>query len=54
MQGGGIEEVAQPQQGIDAEARLEGVADPRTRQGIEHPRGDGNLYTIREFDHKTV
>jgi hypothetical protein len=45
--------VAQRQQGVDAQARLERVSDLGTRQGIEHPRGDGNLYAIREFDHET-
>jgi hypothetical protein len=49
-----IEEVAQRQQGVDAQARLGSVSHLGARQGIEHPRGNGNLYAIREFDHETV
>jgi hypothetical protein len=38
-----IEQIAQGQKGVNAHVWLGGIADVGARQGIKHPRGDGNL-----------
>ena len=45
-----IEQIAHGQEGLDTQAGCRGIADLAACQGIEHPRGNGQLQAILELD----
>jgi hypothetical protein len=49
-----IEHVSEREQGVYTEARGRGVIELTTREGVEHPRGNGDLNAIRELDDETL
>ena len=49
-----IEQIAQGQEGLDAQAWRRRIAHVAARQRIEHPRGHGQLQAILEFDDQTI
>jgi hypothetical protein len=49
-----IEHVSERAQGVYTEARGRGVIELTTREGVEHPRGNGDLNAIRELDDETL
>ena len=49
-----IQEVLEREQGVDPHARGRGILERAPSQGVEHPRRNGDLYTIRELDDKTL
>ena len=49
-----IQQVTQRDEGVDAQAGLGGLAHVLAGERIEHPRGDGNRYTIWKFDADTL
>ena len=49
-----IEQIAQGQEGLDAQTWRRRITDVAARQGIEHPRGNGQLKAILEFDDQTI
>jgi hypothetical protein len=49
-----IEQSAHGQEGLDAQAGGRRIADMATCQGIEHPRGNGQLQAILELDDQTI
>ena len=49
-----IQQVTQRDEGVDAQAGLGGLAHVLAGERIEPPRGDGNRYTIWEFDADTL
>jgi len=49
-----MEQGAQRQQGVEAQARLGSVSHLAPREGIKHPRGNGNLSAIGQCDEDTV
>ena len=49
-----IEQIAQGQEGLDAQTWSWRIADVAACQGIEHPRGNGQLKAILELDDQTI
>jgi hypothetical protein len=49
-----IEHVSERQQGISTEARGRGVVELTTREGVEPPRGHGDLNAIRALADETL
>ncbi len=49
-----IEHVSEREQGVDTYAGGRCVVELTTRERIEHPRGNGDLDTIRELDDETL
>jgi hypothetical protein len=49
-----IEQIAQGQEGLNAQAWGWRIADVAACQGIEHPRGNGQLQAIRELEDQTL
>jgi len=49
-----IEQSAQGQEGLNAEAWCRRIAHVAACQRIEHPRGDGQLKAILELDDQTI
>jgi len=45
-----IEHVAEREQGVDTHVWGRGVLELTTSEGIEHPRGNGDLDAIRKLD----
>ena len=49
-----IEHVSEREQGVYTHAGGRCVLELTTREGIEHPRGNGKLDAIRELDNETL
>jgi hypothetical protein len=49
-----IEHVAEREQGVDTHAGGRCVLELTTSEGVEHPRGNGDLDTIRKLDDETL
>ena len=49
-----IEHVSSCEQGGYTQARGRCVLELTTGEGVEHPRGNGDLYAIRECDDETL
>jgi hypothetical protein len=49
-----IEQRAQGQEGLDGQAWHRRIVYLAARERIEHPRGNSELKTIREFDNQTL
>ena len=49
-----IEQIAQGQEGLNAQAWGWRIADVAACQGIEHPRGNGQLKAILELEDQTL
>jgi hypothetical protein len=49
-----IEQIAQGQEGLNAQARRRCIAHAAARERIEHPRRNGQLKSILEFDDQTL
>ena len=49
-----IEEITQGQEGLDTQTWCRRIAHAAAREWIEHPRGNGQLQAILEFDDQTV
>ena len=49
-----IEHVSEPEQGVDTHAGGRCVVELTTSEGIEHPRGNGDLDAIRKLDDETL
>jgi hypothetical protein len=48
------EHVAERAQGVDTHAGGRGGLELTTREGVEHPRGNGALDALRELDDETL
>ena len=53
-QGLAIEQSAQGQEGLDTQAWCRRIAHAAACERIEHPRGNGQLKAILEFDDETI
>jgi hypothetical protein len=49
-----IEEITQGQEGLDTQAWCRRIAHTATRERIKHPRGNGQLKAILEFNDHTI
>jgi hypothetical protein len=49
-----IEHVSEREQGVYTHARGRCIVELTTSEGVEHPRGNGDLYAIRELDDETL
>ena len=49
-----IEQIAQGQEGLDAQARRRCIAHAAARQRIKHPRGNSQLKALLELDDQTL
>jgi hypothetical protein len=49
-----IEPITEGQEGLDGQAWCRRIAHVAARKRIEHPRGNGHLKTIREFDDQAI
>ena len=49
-----IEESTQGQEGLDTQAWCRRIMHEAARERLEHPRGNGQLQAILEFDDQTV
>jgi hypothetical protein len=53
-QGLAIEQSAQGQEALDGQAWRRRIVHKAARDGIEHPRGNGQLKAILEFNDHTI
>ena len=49
-----IEEITQGQEGLDTQAWCRRIAHAAARERIEHPRGQGYLQALLEFNDKAL
>ena len=49
-----IEHVSELEQGVDTHAGGRGGVELTTSEGVEHPRGHGDLDAIRKLDDETL
>jgi hypothetical protein len=49
-----IEHVSECEQGVDTHTRGRCILELTTSQGVEPPRGNGDLDAIRELDDETL
>jgi hypothetical protein len=49
-----IEQIAEGPEGLDAQAWRRGITYVAARKRIEHPRGNGHLKAIPEFNNQAI